>query len=137
VLPLGALRVPIGVILSSLRSPLGLFTIVDDFLEMSAEPQALSANGHGINGHGANADAANGHKANGCCLRARQPSHKEPLRVPDDCNSELHPESTSGHETEKEKKTFGRTPSGRGKYFDMPLRGFSRTVEILFLRLAR
>ncbi|KAH0547763.1 phosphatidylethanolamine N-methyltransferase [Glutinoglossum americanum] len=68
---------------------------------MGGEPQKRFANRqkHEANGHGHG-------------LRARQPSHKEAVESCDGFKVEPHPESANGHEAEKEKKTFGRTPDG-------------------------
>ncbi|KAI9780251.1 MAG: phosphatidylethanolamine N-methyltransferase [Geoglossum umbratile] len=83
---------------------------------MSAEPQELSANDHGINGYRANGHAANGHEANGHAanggLRARQHPHKEPVGTYDDPFPEPHPESLNGCRAGKGRGTFGRTPGG-------------------------
>ncbi|KAI9857861.1 MAG: phosphatidylethanolamine N-methyltransferase [Trichoglossum hirsutum] len=72
---------------------------------MSSEPRKLSTNGCG-------------HETNGQGLRARRPSHKEPVRFCGDCNPKLYPESANGHTVELGKKTFGRTPGG--KVFTVP-----------------
>jgi hypothetical protein len=84
---------------------------------MDGEPQIFFANvsGHGVNEHG---------------LRARR---KEPVRFDGDCISELHPELANGHDSKKEKKTFGRTPDGTGKCFNTLYSGPFQSLYVMDL----